>query len=494
MKCSAAASHTWSGTPGTGPANWVISSVSASAARSDGVMPTRDVSHWRRRGRLWTDCPAHANLHGITIACQPINLGLTVRLTFVPSTADLRESCLMGTSAPLASDVDVRGQRVVSLASYSSAVVSFCFATVSLFGGGPGPVVLINFMMAISLASIPSLRRFGPLVPAAAFVLVGTTSLCVLTVLLGTDAGLQSYFFVMAAAAPMVVGIKRIWTSVGVLVICASAVIILHFAVAADTGTAPQWLLDAGYVVNAITAGMLAAGIVGYGLLEIQRAEAALEEEYERSEALLDNILPRTVVERLKQPDRAEIADDYADASILFADIAGFTEMSSHTSAPEVVRFLDRLYTELDALVETHGLEKIKTTGDSYMVVSGVPDPRPDHLQALARFALDMSEVCADLHDADGHAMPLRIGIADGPVVAGVVGSKKFFFDVWGDAVNLASRMESTGVPGRIQVTSQVRDELADDFDFEERGTVTVKGKDDQHTWFLLDRRTEPAI
>ena len=105
--------------------------MSASAARSDGVMPTRDVSHWRRRGRLWTDCPAHANLHGITIACQPINLGLTVRLTFVPSTADLRESCLMGTSAPLASDVDVRGQRVVSLASYSSAVVSFCFATVS---------------------------------------------------------------------------------------------------------------------------------------------------------------------------------------------------------------------------------------------------------------------------------------------------------------------------------------------------------------------------
>ena len=188
------------------------------------------------------------------------------------------------------------------------------------------------------------------------------------------------------------------------------------------------------------------------------------------------------------------IADRYDDASILFADIAGFTEMSSHTSAPEVVRFLDRLYTELDALVETHGLEKIKTTGDSYMVVSGVPDPRPDHLQALARFALDMSEVCADLHDADGHAMPLRIGIADGPVVAGVVGSKKFFFDVWGDAVNLASRMESTGVPGRIQVTSQVRDELANDFDFEERGTVTVKGKDDQHTWFLLDRRTEPAI
>ena len=151
------------------------------------------------------------------------------------------------------------------------------------------------------------------------------------------------------------------------------------------------------------------------------------EEEYERSEALLDNILPRTVVERLKQPDRAEIADDYADASILFADIAGFTEMSSHTSAPEVVRFLDRLYTELDALVETHGLEKIKTTGDSYMVVSGAPDPRPDHLQALARFALDMSEVCADLHDADGHAMPLRIGIADGPVVAWCLWDRRSF-------------------------------------------------------------------
>ena len=194
--------------PGYRTGHWVISSVSAGAARSDGVMPTRDVSHWRRRGRLWTDCPAHANLHGITIACQPINLGLTVGLTFVPSTADLRESCLMGTSAPLASDVDVRGKRngVTGLLLIGGGGL-FCSATVSLFGGGPGPVVP-DFLMGNQPGVDPpcdasdhwclqqrsSCRDYQPLRPHRPP---------------GTDAGLQSYFFViMPAAAPMVVGIR----------------------------------------------------------------------------------------------------------------------------------------------------------------------------------------------------------------------------------------------------------------------------------------------
>lgn len=244
-----------------------------------------------------------------------------------------------------------------------------------------------------------------------------------------------------------------------------------------------------GFVVNAAAAGGLAVYVMSLGMKQIQRAEVALEDQYQRSETLLDNILPRSISERLKDPAHDEIADTYDDASILFADIVGFTAMSSHHSPSTVVHFLNELYLALDTLTDRYGLEKIKTTGDSYMVVSGVPVSRPDHLEVLARYALEMQEVCRRIAGPDGAPAHLRVGLACGPVVAGVVGSTKFFFDVWGDAVNVASRMESTGVADRIQVTDSVRDRLADRFVFEERGVVSVKGKGDQRTWFLLSAR-----
>ena len=140
-----------------------------------------------------------------------------------------------------------------------------------------------------------------------------------------------------------------------------------------------------------------------------------MEAEYERSERLLANILPATIAERLKDPARNIIADKYDDASILFADIAGYTKRASDTTPNDLVRFLDRLYTDLDALVDRHGLEKVKTSGDSYMVVSGVPEPRPDHVEALACLALDMADAVADLKDPQGREVPLRIGLAADP-------------------------------------------------------------------------------
>jgi adenylate cyclase len=158
------------------------------------------------------------------------------------------------------------------------------------------------------------------------------------------------------------------------------------------------------------------------------------------------------------------------------------------------VRFLDRLYTDLDALVDRHGLEKVKTSGDSYMVVSGVPQPRQDHVEALACLALDMAEAVADLKDPQGREVPLRIGLAAGPVVAGVVGARKFFYDVWGDAVNVASRMETTDVEGRIQVPQNVYERLNHAFVLEERGTVDVKGKGAMHTWYLVGRRDDEGV
>ncbi len=228
-----------------------------------------------------------------------------------------------------------------------------------------------------------------------------------------------------------------------------------------------------------------------YTLRETERAERAMEAEYERSERLLANILPETIADRLKDPARSVIADKYDDASILFADIAGYTKRASDTAPAELVRFLDRLYTDLDALVDRHGLEKVKTSGDSYMVVSGVPTPRSDHLEALAALALDMADAVAGLTDPQGRDVPLRIGMACGPVVAGVVGAKKFFYDVWGDAVNVASRMETTDVEGRIQVPDDVYARLRDSFVLEERGYVEVKGKGPMHTWYLVGHRAQ---
>ena len=216
-----------------------------------------------------------------------------------------------------------------------------------------------------------------------------------------------------------------------------------------------------------------------------------MEAEYQRSEALLANILPATIAQRLKDPSRNIIADKYDDASILFADIAGYTKRASDTTPTDLVRFLDRLYTDLDALVDRHGLEKVKTSGDSYMVVSGVPQPRPDHVEALAALALDMADAVADLKDPQGRAVPLRIGLAAGPVVAGVVGSRKFFYDVWGDAVNVAARMETTDVEGRIQVPQNVYERLSHAFLLEERGDVDIKGKGVMHTWYLVGRRDD---
>jgi adenylate cyclase len=225
---------------------------------------------------------------------------------------------------------------------------------------------------------------------------------------------------------------------------------------------------------------------------EVSRAEAAMEVEYSRSEALLTNILPATVAAKLKDPAHGTIADRYDDAAILFADIAGYTEQSSQISPTELVRFLDRLYTTFDRLVDRHGLEKIKTTGDAYMVVSGVPTPRPDHIEAIADLALDLCRAVAELRDPRGEPVPMRMGIAAGPVVAGVVGARRFFYDVWGDAVNVASRMESTDIIGRIQVPQNVFERLRHDFVLEERGEIEVKGKGKMRTWFLVARK--PAV
>ncbi len=205
-----------------------------------------------------------------------------------------------------------------------------------------------------------------------------------------------------------------------------------------------------------------------------------------RVEALLLNVLPGEIAERL-QSDPNSIADHFDDASILFADVVDFTPLASSLDAREVVGLLDRLFTAFDELVDRYDVEKIKTIGDCYMVAAGVPRRRADHAQALAGLALEMRE-CARtcLPEGDGNDLRLRIGISSGPVVAGVIGRRRFLYDLWGDTVNMASRMESHGTPDAIQITRSTWELLRDDFVTEPYGLVDVKGKGEVETWRLV--------
>lgn len=350
---------------------------------------------------------------------------------------------------------------------------------------------VINIVVAAIFAIIPYLHRFGELVAPLTFIGTAYASIFVICWMIGTGSGLQLYFLVAACLAVLQLGSERIFLAASLAAVAAVLVITLQFLVPRDTGVQPQWFLSLGFVVTTISACVMAVATVWYALRELRRAQEALEVEYERSEALLSNILPASIAERLKDPARNIIADKYDDASVLFADIANFTERASDIAPDKLIRFLDRLYSDFDALVDKHGLEKIKVSGDSYMVVSGVPKPRPDHVEALADLALDMVETVSGLKDSRGNPLPLRIGLANGPVVAGVVGSRRFFYDVWGDAVNVASRMESTDSVGRIQVPEDVYQRLKNDFVLQERGAVEVKGKGVMRTWYLVDRKPD---
>jgi adenylate cyclase len=387
-------------------------------------------------------------------------------------------------------DSVTRPQRVLNFATWITAALTAGLGILQTFTGERVlHIGLINLALAGVFLAIPLLHRFGNLVAATVFVVVAYASLTFVGTQIGTDSGVQFYYLVSASLAVLVLGVEHLALAGIMVAVGAGLVIALQFLVPADTGLQPRWALDAAFIFATTGACVMMLATVWYAMREVSRAEEAMEVEYERSEALLANILPATVAAQLKDPGHGTIADRYDDASVLFTDIAGYTERASDMDPTELVRFLDRLYTTFDRLVDRHGLEKIKTTGDGYMVVSGVPIPRDNHVEAIAALALDISRAVAGLRDPQGNPVPLRMGIAAGPVVAGVVGARRFFYDVWGDAVNVASRIESTDPVGKIQVTEDVYERVRHEFVLEERGEIDVKGKGVMRTWFLLDRK-----
>ncbi|NES19370.1 MAG: adenylate/guanylate cyclase domain-containing protein [Symploca sp. SIO3E6] len=235
-------------------------------------------------------------------------------------------------------------------------------------------------------------------------------------------------------------------------------------------------------LVVALVIAVLSAGKVAK---QFALALKKLALEKKNSERLLLNILPQSIAERLKQ-EEGKIADSYTAVTVLFADIVGFTELAAQISPEELVGILNVIFSEFDELTEKHGLEKIKTIGDAYMVVGGLPEEKPDHARATAAMAIDMQEAIKRFSQETGNALSIRIGINTGPVVAGIIGRKKFVYDLWGDTVNIASRMESHGIPGSIQVSESTYQDLKNQYAFQDRGSVQVKGKGQMNCYLLL--------
>ena len=380
-----------------------------------------------------------------------------------------------------------RRLRALNITTWCAAALGALFAFSYFIDPTPGvwKVGVTNVFGSLALAMIPFLHRIGPRTAPAAFAAIIYIYIFIVCWQVGTGTGMQMQYLAVAAATILFLGTE----SIGLIAVLAVAAVVLIIAleimVPRETGLVPSATMFGDFLLGVPATCAILFGVVYYAVREAARAEASAEHEFARSEALLKNILPVSIVEELKQSSHATIAQRYDEASVLFADMAGFTARSATVTPEDLVRFLDHVFTTFDHLVERHNLEKIKTTGDSYMVVAGLPTTRPDHALALASFAIEMAKAATAFRDPEGRGVPFRIGIATGPVVAGVVGTRKFFYDVWGDTVNLAARMETTGVPGRIQVTQKTYEQLRTMFVLENRGQIEIKGKGLMQTWFL---------
>jgi adenylate cyclase len=261
----------------------------------------------------------------------------------------------------------------------------------------------------------------------------------------------------------------------------------------------PSGVIVAFFALNVLGVATTAYGLLQYfvrarerALAELARQHQALEREQAKSERLLLNVLPAPVAARLKEDDGV-IADACPAVTVLFADLVGFTPLSERLVPAEMVAVLDSVFARWDALAHSHGVEKIKTIGDAYMVAAGVPSPRADHVEAIAEMALAMRPEVAHVAAVTGLPLEVRIGIDTGPVVAGVIGRAKFIYDLWGDTVNTASRMETHAPPGTIQVTERAGTRLREGYELRPRGAIDVKGKGPMNTYLLIARQGRQA-
>ncbi|MCW7506540.1 adenylate/guanylate cyclase domain-containing protein [Leptospira levettii] len=250
---------------------------------------------------------------------------------------------------------------------------------------------------------------------------------------------------------------------------------------------APPEFFQLGRLITLVALCILVYIVTLFNYKTLHKAQDLLELEHQKSESLLLNILPASIADRLKSKNEI-IADKSSEATILFADIVDFTVLSQTMEPEKIVSILNEIFSEFDTIVQNHNLEKIKTIGDAYMVASGIPEAREDHCEAVALCALDMLSSIENGITQDSKPFKIRIGIHTGPVVAGVIGKSKFIYDLWGDSVNTASRMESHGTEGKIHVSKEVYQKLKSNFTFETKREIQVKGKGIMETYFLVKK------
>lgn len=349
------------------------------------------------------------------------------------------------------------------------------------------PAALILGIYAIIFLVQPLIYKRKQLISAWSTTILACFSWIYVTYLLGINSGVYLFLFVVPAVGliilrPSYIGHVGLATALAVAGIIGCILLIDEPLLSAAENSTLQTILLATSV-SLTAAVILAASFIAF--YNAERAEDALELEYDRSEMLLRNILPEPIALRLKaEPDKV-IADRHEEVTVLFADIVNFTPRATHYPPQQVVELLNRVFSEFDRLVEKYGLEKIKTVGDAYMVVAGIPESHPEGPAEMADFALAMMERTKALSAEFDEAIELRVGIHTGEAVAGVIGASKFAYDIWGDTVNTAARMEAFGVPGRIQVTENFKNNLENRYSFEERGIVDIKGKGPMNLYFL---------
>jgi adenylate cyclase len=379
---------------------------------------------------------------------------------------------------------------------YVAAVVLVMHLPISLvFGPAYWSTILVpSLAMTCVNFLVPAIVKMrGALVGAVCFLSLSILQVFGLAVACGGASGMHYYFFSISAVAIYVMhGFpRRLSIPLAIVPVLLFSLIQIFIPgiglVAVIAPSLAPWFAAANGIGS--FAIILLIGILFSGITT--EAELLLASETARSEWLLLNILPKPIADRLRSGTESVIADRIDEVSILFADLVGFTPYAREREPAAVVGVLNALFSRFDARVDELGLEKIKTVGDAYMVIAGAPAWRPDHLSALATLALSFLREVDDFHDVDDHRFAIRIGLHVGPVVTGVIGTRKMAYDVWGDTVNVASRLESSSLPSRIQVLQEVVERLEPAFAFERRGLMEIKGIGEMTTYFLTGKQTQ---
>jgi adenylate cyclase len=375
-----------------------------------------------------------------------------------------------------------RRLKILNVVAYLIALITLIYAIQQMFVDFRLllPVIVLNLVIVAIALLVPVAHRINDIAGALLIAVTEYIALFLFTLYLGHTSGVHIQYFATPAAFFVIFGLHRLrlilaFTAVGLALHIAAWMLFPRSSALIPVDDA---MLNSIYVTASFTTITMIAAVVYYAFRLAEDARV-------QTETLLRNILPDSIVNRLTDKPDAVIADSFEEASVLFADLKGFVPLAKTLGPERTVGLLNEMMRSFDRLAVLHGVEKIKTIGDAYMVAAGVPEPVADHAPRLARMSLAMLQATAELAAAFGVPLNLRIGIASGPVMAGVIGAKRLTYDVWGDTVNLASRLEGQSTPGRVLVASATKARLDGLFQLEPRGALDIRGFGEEEAWLL---------